>query len=54
MTETPVSHKRHRFRPGVIAHAVWLCVRCSLSLREVGELLVEHGIGGSYESIRRR
>jgi transposase-like protein len=35
----PVSYKRHRFPPQIIAHAVWLYFRFPLSLR-----LVEAGI----------
>tara|TARA_R100000322_G_scaffold25697_1_gene16397 strand:+ start:351 stop:527 length:177 start_codon:yes stop_codon:yes gene_type:complete len=36
-----VSYKRHRFPPGIIAHAVWLYVRFNLSLREVEEILLK-------------
>ena len=49
----PVSYKRHRFPPQIIAHAVWLYFRFSLSLRLVEEMLLEHGIVVSYETIRR-
>jgi putative transposase len=45
---TPVSYKRHRFPPEIIAHAVWLYFRFSLSLR-----LLERGIVVSYETVRR-
>lgn len=31
----PISHKRHRFPPDVIRHAVWLNFRSTLSLRDV-------------------
>ena len=48
-----VSHKRHRFPPRIIAHAVWLYVRFNLSLREVEEILLKFGIDVSYETIRR-
>ena len=48
-----VSYKRHRFPPGIIAHAVWLYVRFNLSLREVEEILLKRGIDVSYETIRR-
>jgi transposase-like protein len=37
MSKRPVSYKRHRFPPVVIAHAVWLYFRFPLSLRLVEE-----------------
>src|SRR5918997_1376508 len=49
----PVSYKRHRFPPEIIAHAVWLYFRVSLSLRLVEEMLLERGILVSYETVRR-
>ena len=49
----PVSYKRHRFPPEIIAHAVWLYFRFPLSLRLVEELLLERGIVVSYETVRR-
>jgi putative transposase len=49
----PVSYKRHRFPPEIIAHAVWLYFRFPLSLRLVEEMLLERGILVSYETIRR-
>ena len=49
----PVSYKRHRFPPHIIAHAVWLYFRFPLSLRLVEEMLLERGIVVSYETIRR-
>ena len=49
----PVSYKRHRFPPEIIAHAVWLYFRFPLSLRLVEEMLLERGIVVSYETIRR-
>jgi putative transposase len=49
----PVSYKRHRFPPQIIAHAVWLSFRFPLSLRLVEEMLLERGIAVSYETIRR-
>src|ERR687893_2201630 len=49
----PVSCKRHRFPPGIIAHAVWLYFRFPLSLRLVEEMLLERGILVSYETVRR-
>ena len=53
MTSSPVSYKRHRFPPQIIAHAVWLYFRFPLSLRLVEEMLLERGIVLSYETIRR-
>jgi putative transposase len=49
----PVSYKRHRFPPEIIAHAVWLYFRFPLSLRLVEEMLLERGAIISYETIRR-
>jgi putative transposase len=49
----PVSYKRHRFPPDIIAHAVWLYFRFPLSLRLVEEMLLERGIVVSYETVRR-
>jgi putative transposase len=49
----PVSYKRHRFPPQIIAHAVWLYFRFPLSLRLVEEMLLERGIVVSYKTIRR-
>jgi putative transposase len=49
----PVSYKRHRFPPGIIAHAIWLYFRFPLSLRLVEEMLLERGIVVSYETLRR-
>jgi putative transposase len=50
---SPISYKRHRFPPEIIAHAVWLYFRFPLSLRLVEEMLLERGIVVSYETIRR-
>ena len=44
--------KNHRFPPEIIAHAVWLYHRFSLSFREVEELLAECGVIVSYEAVR--
>jgi putative transposase len=49
----PVSYKRHRFPPQIIAHAVWLYFRFPLSLRLVEEMLLERGMVVSYETVRR-
>jgi len=53
MSLPPVSYKRHRFPPAIIAHAVWLYFRFPLSLRLVEEMLLERGIVVSYETVRR-
>jgi hypothetical protein len=47
----PVSYKRHRFPPEIIAHAVWLYFRFPLSLRLVEEMLLERGILGSEQEL---
>lgn len=53
MNSSPISYKRHRFPPQIIAHAVWLYARFNLSLREVEEMLLQRGIDASYETVRR-
>jgi putative transposase len=53
MNPPPISYKRHRFPPAIIAHAVWLYFRFPLSLRLVEEMLLERGIVVSYETVRR-
>ena len=45
-------YKKHRFPPEIIAHAVWLYHRFSLSFREVQELLAERGVIVSHEAVR--
>ena len=52
MTTPPISYKRHRFPPEIIAHSVWLYYRFNLSFREVEEMFLERGIDVSYETIR--
>lgn len=52
MTRSPISYKRHRFPPTIVAHAVWLYYRFPLSLCLVEEMLLERGIVVSYETIR--
>jgi putative transposase len=52
VTSAP-SYKRHRFRPTIIAHAVWLDLRSALSYRDVEGLLAERGVVVTYETIRR-
>ena len=48
----PISYDRHRFPADVIAHAVWLYFRFTMSFRDVEDLLAERGIDVSYETIR--
>ena len=45
-------YKRHRFPADVIRQAVWLYFRCTLSLRDVEELLAQREIEVSYETVR--
>jgi hypothetical protein len=39
--------------PEIIQQAIWLYLRFTLSLRDVEDLLAEHGIAVSYETVRR-
>ena len=48
-----LSYRRHRFPPEIIQHAIWLYLRFTLSYRDVEELLAEHGLDLSYETVRR-
>ena len=43
----------YRFPRDIIAHAVWLYNRFSLSFRDVEDLLAERGITVTYEAIRQ-
>ena len=47
------SYHGYRFPPDIIAHAVWLYFRFSLSFRDVEDLLAQRGITVTYETIRR-
>ena len=49
----PVSYKRHRFPPVIIAHAVRLYFRFALTQWLVEEMLLGRGIAVSYETVRR-
>src|SRR5262249_38279901 len=49
----PLCYRRHRSPAEVIQHAIWLYVRVTLSYRDVEELLAEHGLDISYETVRR-
>ncbi len=51
-SRTTSPYKNHRFPPEIIAHAVWLYHRFSLSFGEVEELLAERGVTLSYEAAR--
>ena len=53
LTRTTSLYRNHRFPPEIIAHAVWLYHRFSLSFREVEELLAERGVTVSYEAMRQ-
>jgi len=43
----------NQFPPEVSQHAIWLCLRFTLSCRDVEKLLAERGLDVSYETIRR-
>ena len=47
------AYKGIRFPKEIIAHAIWLYFRFSLSFRDVEELFAERGIVVSYEAIRQ-
>ena len=38
--------------PEIISHCVWLYFRFSLSFRDVEEMMAEHGVVVTYESVR--
>ena len=48
-----LSYRGYRFPPDIIARAVWLYHRFTLSLRDIEDLLAERGITVSYETIRQ-
>src|SRR6478672_9357354 len=52
VTAAGSSYKGFRFRPEIISHRVWLYHRFPLSFRDVQELMLEHGVDVSYETIR--
>ena len=52
MSDTP-NYRGYRFPSEVIARAVWLYHRFSLSFRDVEDLLAERGVTVSYETIRQ-
>ncbi len=53
MISSAPSYHGYRFPPDIIAHAVWLYFRFSLSFRDVEDLLAQRGITVAYETIRR-
>ena len=53
ITAPAASYKGHRFPAEIIAHAVWLYFRFSLSYRDVEELLAARGVQVSYETVRQ-
>jgi len=48
-----LDYRGYRFPPEIIARAVWLYHRFTLSFRDVGDLLAERGVTVSSETIRR-
>ena len=52
MTKTP-DYRGYRFPREIIARAVWLYHRFTLSFRDVEDLPAERGITVSYETIRQ-
>ena len=52
MNETKSPYSGHRFPAEIIAHAVWLYFRFSLSFRNIEEMLAARGVEVSHESIR--
>ena len=54
MTTSQSIYRGYRFPADVIEQAVWLCVRCPLSLRMVEDLLAARGIIVSFEAVRCR
>ena len=53
MIRSAPSYHGYRFPPDIIAHAVWMYFRFSLSFRDVEDLLAQRGITVTYETIRR-
>jgi putative transposase len=47
------SYQGYRYPLEIINHSVWLYFWCSLSFREVEELMLARGVVVSYQSIRR-
>lgn len=53
MKKPKTLHHGHRFPPSVVSVAVRWCFRFQLGLRDIEELLFEHGVIVRYETIRR-
>ena len=49
----PLCYRRHRFPAEIIQHAIWFCLRFTLSYRDVEDLLAERRFDISYETVRR-
>ena len=43
-----LSYKRQPFPPEIIRHSIWLSARCTLSFRDVEEMLAERALDVSY------
>jgi putative transposase len=54
MTTSTSIDRCDRFPADVIEQAVWLCIRCPLSLRMVEDVLAERGIVVSHDAVRCR
>ncbi|MFD5065898.1 hypothetical protein [Streptomyces sp. NPDC058394] len=52
MESTP-PHRGHRYPVEVISHCVWLYLRFPLSYRKAEELMLQHGMTVSHETLRR-
>jgi putative transposase len=48
---TEISYTGYRFPPEIIHQSIWLCLRFTLSFRDVEDLLAERGITVSYETV---
>lgn len=49
-----ISYTGYRFLPSEIIHqAIWLCLRFTLGLRDVEDLLAGRGVAASHETVRR-
>ena len=53
MSSLAPSYHGYRFPADIIAHAVWLYFRFSLSFRDVEDLLAQRGVTVTYETIRQ-
>ena len=53
MNSPALSYHGYRFPTEIIAHAVWLYFRFSLSFRDVEDVLAQRGIIVTYETIRQ-